>query len=307
MKIGIISDLHGFLPKPFKEFLTDTDEIWCLGDIWTEEVYKEIASLKKPIAAVCGNWEEEQSSDLNNKLQKTITFTREGMKILLSHKQNSYDAKQKKVDIHCFGHIHRFQAKKVFIREDGRPTYMINPGAVTPLYENTASAVKIEITDGQITGQWRLTVPAGNVIFEDTRYNIAADRMPSIEWLDTMFPMAQKITIIGDEDKDYLTYFDKYRSDVIGKAEGNGIAYCKSTISNITYCALFIKLDEEDKVLHINGITLSAKAPKYTLNDLVETVKMMITENGCEIKYIDYPYISDFGEQMLKLIALKRN
>lgn len=306
MIIGIISDLHGFFTRPFREFLSDTDEIWCLGDIWTEEIYKEIASLGKPIAAVSGNWEEEQGSDLYNKLRKTMTFTREGLKIILSHKQNIYEAKQKKADIHCYGHVHRFHAKKVFVREDGKPTYLINPGAITPLYEATASAVKIEIKDGQITGQWRMTKEAGSIAYNGNGYRIATDSMPSVEWLDTMFPAAQNIAYYSEEDKEFQTFFDKYRSEVIGKAEGDSLAFITSTISNRTYCAIFADIDKKRKSLKINGVNLSPKAPRYALYDLVETVKSMLNENGINVNYIEYPYISDFGEQMLKLIALKR-
>ena len=59
MKIGLLSDTHGFLdPKVFDHF-RDCDEIWHAGDIGTLEVAERLASFK-PLRAVYGNIDDKE-------------------------------------------------------------------------------------------------------------------------------------------------------------------------------------------------------------------------------------------------------
>ena len=54
MKIGLLSDTHGYLdPKVFKYF-EQVDELWHAGDIGTMEVLEELQKFK-PTIAVWGN------------------------------------------------------------------------------------------------------------------------------------------------------------------------------------------------------------------------------------------------------------
>jgi len=54
MRIGLLSDTHGWLDPRLEEHFKDCDEIWHAGDIGTEEVSKELARWK-PLRAVWGN------------------------------------------------------------------------------------------------------------------------------------------------------------------------------------------------------------------------------------------------------------
>ena len=54
MKIGIISDTHGWLDKAVYEHFSECDEIWHAGDIGSIEVLEELEAFK-PVRAVFGN------------------------------------------------------------------------------------------------------------------------------------------------------------------------------------------------------------------------------------------------------------
>ncbi len=54
MKVGIISDTHGFLDQSVKKHFEMCDEIWHAGDIGTLALYDELNEFK-PTKAVYGN------------------------------------------------------------------------------------------------------------------------------------------------------------------------------------------------------------------------------------------------------------
>jgi len=50
MRIGLLSDTHGFLDQAILEFFADRDEIWHAGDFGTTEVLDGLSAIK-PVAA----------------------------------------------------------------------------------------------------------------------------------------------------------------------------------------------------------------------------------------------------------------
>ncbi|MFK7953926.1 MAG: metallophosphoesterase [Ekhidna sp.] len=93
MKIGLISDTHGYLdPKVFKYF-EEVDEIWHAGDIGTEEVLKELQEFK-PTVAVWGNVD---GGKLRVECKEGEVFEREGVRVLITHIANKPPKYNKKV------------------------------------------------------------------------------------------------------------------------------------------------------------------------------------------------------------------
>ena len=82
MKIGIISDLHGTFDDSLKGFLSEVDEIWCAGDIGSEECARAMTSFGKRVVAVHGNIDDHTMRLTYPEWQ---CFEREGAKILLTH------------------------------------------------------------------------------------------------------------------------------------------------------------------------------------------------------------------------------
>lgn len=93
MKIGLISDTHGYLdPKVFKYF-EEVNEIWHAGDIGTEEVLKQLQDFK-PTVAVWGNID---GGKLRVECKEGEVFEREGVRVLLTHIANKPPKYNKKV------------------------------------------------------------------------------------------------------------------------------------------------------------------------------------------------------------------
>ena len=54
MRIGLLSDTHGYLDDRILVFLNECDEIWRAGDIGNTDIAQRLSSLK-PLMAVSGN------------------------------------------------------------------------------------------------------------------------------------------------------------------------------------------------------------------------------------------------------------
>ena len=51
MKIGLLSDTHGYLDKEILDFFAECDEIWHAGDIGSEQILDDLEKFK-PTKAV---------------------------------------------------------------------------------------------------------------------------------------------------------------------------------------------------------------------------------------------------------------
>lgn len=130
MKIGLISDTHGYLdPKIFTHF-KDVDEIWHAGDIG-EGIFEELAAFK-PLKAVFGNID---GPPLSHQLPEDLRFTCDGLDVWMTHiggKPPHYNRRVKPLlkdhtpQIFICGHSHILQVAK-----DPTMKNMIylNPGA----------------------------------------------------------------------------------------------------------------------------------------------------------------------------------
>ncbi|MEP1094127.1 MAG: metallophosphoesterase family protein [Cyclobacteriaceae bacterium] len=81
MKIGLISDTHGYLDEKVFEYFKEVDEVWHAGDIGTEEVLATLQDFK-PTVAVYGNID---GGKLRIECQEGEIFEREGVRVLITH------------------------------------------------------------------------------------------------------------------------------------------------------------------------------------------------------------------------------
>ena len=81
MKIGLISDTHGFLDKKVFHYFEGCDEIWHAGDIGENEIFEKLSEFKK-LRAVYGNID---GPSLRSKLPADLIFEVEGLKIWMTH------------------------------------------------------------------------------------------------------------------------------------------------------------------------------------------------------------------------------
>ncbi len=153
MKIGLLSDTHGFLDHSIYEHFNDCDEVWHAGDIGDEAMLQQLEAFK-PVRAVFGNIDNRV---LQAKLPEDLWFISEGLTICMTHiggAPPNYNPRVKKVlaervpDIFICGHSHILRIKK-------DPKYKnmlyLNPGAAgNHGFHHMKTMVRFEINGKEI-------------------------------------------------------------------------------------------------------------------------------------------------------------
>jgi uncharacterized protein len=130
MKIGLISDTHGWIHPSLFDHFAGCDEIWHAGDIGNIQTADLLAAFK-PLRAVFGNIDD---SIIRKTFKESLRFKIEEMKIWMIHIggiPGNYSPKVKSEiysnppDIFICGHTHI--AKVIFDKRAG--SLYINPGA----------------------------------------------------------------------------------------------------------------------------------------------------------------------------------
>lgn len=131
MKIGLISDTHGYMDNQILAYLENCDEIWHAGDIGNLEVTKKLSKIA-PLVVVRGNIDEGPSRQPDWPLWQHKE--REGCSIVMLHiaskppkynREAKWLIREKKPDIFIAGHSHILSVK--YDREN--KLLFINPGA----------------------------------------------------------------------------------------------------------------------------------------------------------------------------------
>ncbi|MDQ3290524.1 MAG: metallophosphatase family protein [Bacteroidota bacterium] len=81
IKIGLISDTHGYLDEKIIKHLQDCDEIWHAGDFGNLAVSDTLAALK-PLRGVYGNIDDASIRAVH---PKKLRFTCSGLDVLMTH------------------------------------------------------------------------------------------------------------------------------------------------------------------------------------------------------------------------------
>ena len=130
MRIGLISDTHGYLDPKVEKYFKACDEIWHIGDVGNIDVVKQLTKIK-PVRGVYGNIDGQE---IRNIFPEELKFKCEEVKVWLVHiggYPNRYAKKIKKriefnsPDLFICGHSHILKVmydKKLNLLH-------INPGA----------------------------------------------------------------------------------------------------------------------------------------------------------------------------------
>jgi putative phosphoesterase len=81
IRIGLISDTHGFLDENVFTHFENCDEIWHAGDFGTIELARRLAE-KKPLKGVYGNID---GADIRAEFPEQLVFTCEEVKVMMRH------------------------------------------------------------------------------------------------------------------------------------------------------------------------------------------------------------------------------
>lgn len=152
MKIGLLSDTHGWLDPKLSDFFKDCDEVWHCGDIGDVRVSDELAAQFK-FRAVYGNID---GGVLRQIYPEVLLFECEGVKVLMTHiggYPGHYDQRVREVldlekpRLFVCGHSHIVRV----MHDKKRECLHINPGAAGRYgFHQVRTAVRFVIEHGNI-------------------------------------------------------------------------------------------------------------------------------------------------------------
>lgn len=151
MKIGLISDTHGFLDEKVFDYFKECDEVWHGGDFGPGVA--EILQTKFTLRGVYGNIDD---NEIRLEFPECSTFICEEIKVLILHiggYPSRYTAKAKdmilleKPDLFISGHSHICKA----MRDDKNNLLHLNPGAAgNHGFHNMRTIMRFEIKKAKI-------------------------------------------------------------------------------------------------------------------------------------------------------------
>jgi putative phosphoesterase len=131
MKIGLLSDTHGYLDQKVFDHFKQCDEVWHAGDIGSVHLVEELEKFK-PLKAVFGNIDD---AIIRQRFPEDLWFECENFQVWITHiggTPPNYNPRikriltDKKPDILICGHSHILKVMKDPKQND---LLYINPGA----------------------------------------------------------------------------------------------------------------------------------------------------------------------------------
>jgi len=153
MKIGLISDTHGYLDPKVFDYFKDCHQLWHAGDIGSLQVLDQLQQFK-PTLAVYGNID---GGELRKACAKNLQFKCEGLQIWITHiggRPGRYDREVKRElnnyppDIFVCGHSHIL---KVMVDPKLDKMLYLNPGAAgNQGFHLVKTLLRFEIAESKI-------------------------------------------------------------------------------------------------------------------------------------------------------------
>ena len=152
MRIGLVSDTHGFIDEKLLDFFSDVDEIWHAGDVGEYSVIERLEK-SKTLKAVFGNID---GSDVRIRFKEHERFTVEGLDVWMTHIGGYPGRYDRRVKANLFrdppglfisGHSHILKV----IFDEKLNCLHINPGAYGKSgFHKVRTALRFEIIKGEI-------------------------------------------------------------------------------------------------------------------------------------------------------------
>jgi putative phosphoesterase len=130
MRIGLLSDTHGFLDEAVFRYFSECDEVWHAGDIGSPELFDRLRDFK-PVRAVYGNVD---GAELRAALPADLAWDCEGVGVYMTHiggYPGNYDPRARKElrrlrpGLFICGHSHILKV----MRDPALRLLHMNPGA----------------------------------------------------------------------------------------------------------------------------------------------------------------------------------
>ncbi|MCX6258841.1 MAG: metallophosphoesterase family protein [Bacteroidia bacterium] len=153
MKIGLLSDTHGYLSQSMLTFFSDCDEIWHAGDFGHAGIAEQLSEFR-PLKGVYGNID---GSDIRIEFPEKLRFKCEETDVLICHiggYPGNYDRKIRQElmdnppDLFICGHSHILK-----VMYDKKLGFLhINPGAAGKYgFHHVLTSVRFEVDEKKIS------------------------------------------------------------------------------------------------------------------------------------------------------------
>jgi len=154
MKIGLLSDTHGFLDEKIFKYFSEVDEIWHAGDIGTMNLAERLEAFK-PFRAVFGNIDDRK---IRAKYPEHQQFILNGLNVWMTHiggypphytKALKPIIQKEQPELFICGHSHIL---KVMPDKNLPGLLHINPGAAGQQgFHKMRTVVRFDIQESKIT------------------------------------------------------------------------------------------------------------------------------------------------------------
>ena len=114
MRIGLLSDTHGYLDPAILDYFAECDEIWHAGDVGNGAILDTLEAFR-PVRAVFGNVD---GPDVRQRLPENLRWECEGLHFHMTHIAPRSRKAQDEVVLVC-GHSHILKVTRTYL----------NPGA----------------------------------------------------------------------------------------------------------------------------------------------------------------------------------
>jgi len=152
MRIGLLSDTHGFLDEVLFQHFSQCDEVWHAGDFGPVEVLDRLKPFK-PVRGVFGNID---GAEIRAELPEDLHWTCEEMRVYMRHiggYPGNYDARAKrdiarlKPDLFICGHTHIARV----MRDPAFGLLHMNPGAAGFIgWHTKRTAMRFEVNGRKV-------------------------------------------------------------------------------------------------------------------------------------------------------------
>ena len=153
MKLGIISDTHGYIDQRIEEHLSSCDAIWHAGDIGTLHVMERLEQVVK-CSAVYGNID---GTAIRSRYPEYVAETVEGVRLLMIHIAGPFGKYHPEVkalirdhrpNVLICGHSHILK-----VAFDKRFDLLyLNPGAAGRHgFHKVRTLVRLDVAEGKVT------------------------------------------------------------------------------------------------------------------------------------------------------------
>jgi putative phosphoesterase len=146
MRIGLLSDTHGFLDPSIFKYFAECDEVWHVGDFGPFEILEELERFK-PLRGVWGNIDGDK---IRAAVPRDLQWECEGLRVYMTHIGNDREVRGEitryRPGLFVCGHSHILKVS----REPERDLILMNPGAGHHGWHNERTVLRFSVSAGKV-------------------------------------------------------------------------------------------------------------------------------------------------------------